>query len=112
MILSENLCLLDGILIQFGTKLYQKIVSIPTSTHYAPPPRHLIADLFLFCYEGDFMLSLSHENQANIEAFHSKSQYLDELLNTDKEYFEQMVATIHPKELQLNKTNTSETEHF
>ena len=47
------------------------------------------------------MLSLSHENQANIEAFNSKSRYLDELLNTDNEYFEQMVDTIHQKELQL-----------
>ena len=31
---------------------------------------YLIADLFLFYYERDFMLSLSHENQTNIiEAF-------------------------------------------
>ena len=30
----------------------------------------LVADLFLFCYERDFMLSLSEENQSGvIEAF-------------------------------------------
>ena len=37
----------------------------------------LVADLFLFCYEKDFMLSLSHNNQADIiEAFNSTSRYL------------------------------------
>ena len=39
----------------------------------------LVADLFLFCYEGDFMLSLSEDNQSGvIEAFNSTSRYLDE----------------------------------
>ena len=38
----------------------------------------LVADLFLFCYERDFMLSLSDNNQTVIiEAFNSTSRYLD-----------------------------------
>ena len=42
----------------------------------------LVADLFLFCYERDFMLSLSEDNQSGvIEAFNSTSRYLDDLLN-------------------------------
>ena len=37
-------------------------------------------DLF-FCYERDFMLSLSDNNQADAtEAFNSSSRYLDDLL--------------------------------
>ena len=44
----------------------------------------LIADLFLFCYERDFMLSLSDNNQTDIiEAFNSTSGYLDDLFNID-----------------------------
>ena len=36
----------------------------------------LVADLFLFCYERDFMLSLSEDNQSGvIEAFISTSTY-------------------------------------
>ena len=70
----------------------------------------LAADLFLFCYERDFMLSLSDNNQADIiEAFTSTSRYLDDLLNIDNPYFEQMVGQIYPTELQLNKAN-SDTE--
>ena len=71
----------------------------------------LLADLFLFCYERDFMLSLSDNNQTDIiEAFNSTSRYLDDLLNIDNPHFEQMVGQIYPIELQLNKTNSSYTE--
>ena len=48
----------------------------------------LVADLFLFCYERDFMKSLSREHQADIiEAFNSTSRYLDDLFNIDNIYF-------------------------
>ena len=71
----------------------------------------LVADFFLFCYERDFMLSLSDNNKTDIiEAFNSTSRYLDELLNIDKPYFELMVGQIYPTELQLNKATSSDTE--
>ena len=71
----------------------------------------LVADLFLFCYERDFMLSLSDKNQADIiEVFNSTSRYLDDLLNIDNPYFEQKVGQIYPTEVQLNKANSSDTE--
>ena len=99
--------LLDNIFIRFGSKLYRQIVGIPMGTNCAP----LVADLFLFCYERDFMLSLSDNNQSDvIEAFNSTSRYLDDLINIDNPYFEQMVGQIYPTELQLNKANSSETE--
>ena len=99
--------LLDNIFIRFGSKLYRQIVGIPMGTNCAP----LVADLFLFCYDRDFMLSLSDNNQADIiEAFNSTSRYLDDLLNIDNPYFEQMVDQIYPTELQLNKANSSDTE--
>ena len=60
----------------------------------------LVADLFLYCYERDFMLSLSHNNQTDIiETFNSTSIYLDDLLNIDNPYFEQTVGQIYPTEL-------------
>ena len=71
----------------------------------------LVADLFLFCYERDFMLSLSDANQSEvIEAFNSTSRYLDDLLNIDNTFFNSMVNHIYPSELQLNKANVSDTE--
>ena len=71
----------------------------------------LVADLFLFCYESDFMMSLSADKDAEIiEAFNSTSSYLDGLLNIDNIYFDGMVKQIYPAELQLNKANSSDTE--
>ena len=71
----------------------------------------LVADLFLFCYERDFMMSLSDDKQADvIDAFSTTSRYLDDILNIDYVYFDNMVSQIYPSELQLNKTNTSDTE--
>ena len=68
---------------------------------------HLVADLVLFCYERDFMIFLSDDNQADIiEVLNSTSRHLDDLLNTDNPYFEGMVNQIYPPERQLNKTNT------
>ena len=88
-------------------KLYRQIVGIPMGTNCAP----LVADLFLFCYERDFMLSLSDNNQTDIiEAFNSTSRYLDDLLNIANQYFEQMVGQIYPTELKLIKANSSDTE--
>ena len=70
----------------------------------------LIADLFLFCYERDFM-SLSGDKQADvIDAFNTTSRYLDDILNINNVYFDNMVSQMYPSELQLNKANTSDIE--
>ena len=98
---------LNNIYIKFGNKLYRQIVGLPMGINCAP----LVADLFLFCYERNFMTSLSGDNQADIiEGFKSTSRCLDDLLNIDNPYFEGMVNQIYPPELQLNKVNTSDTE--
>ena len=54
------------------------------------------------CHSLDFSLTLF--------VFNSTSRYLDDLLNIDNIYFDQMVDRIYPTELQLNKTNSSDTE--
>ena len=85
----------------------EQIVYNPMGTNCAPH----VADLFLFCYERDFMKDLSSDNQADvIKGFNSTSRYLDDLFNIDNPYFEGMVNQMYPSELQLNKANTSDTE--
>ena len=55
------------------------------------------------------MKFLPCENQAVIfEVFNSTSRYLDDLLNIDNIYFDQMVDRIYPNELQLNRANSSD----
>ena len=83
------------------------MVGIPMGTICAP----LVGDLFLFCYERDYMLSLSDDNQSEvIEAYNSTSRYIGVLLNIDNNFFDSMVNHIYLLELQLNKANVSDTD--
>ena len=110
----QNVCdaltfLLDNIFIRFGTKLYRQVVGVPMGTNCAP----LFADLFLFCYERDFMTSLSDDKEADvIDAFNTTStyMYLDDILDINNVYLDNMVSQIYPLGLQLNKVNTSDTK--
>ena len=71
----------------------------------------LVADFCLSCYERDFTMSLSDYIQADVfEAFNSTSRYLDDLLHIDNSYFEGMITQIYSTEIQLNKTNPTDTE--
>ena len=57
------------------------------------------------------MMFLSDDKQADaINAFNTTSRYLDDILNINNIYFDDMVSHIYPSELQLNKANTSDTE--
>ena len=57
------------------------------------------------------MMSLSDDKQADvIDAINTTSRYLDDILNINNVYFENMVSQRYPSELQLNKANVSDTE--
>ena len=54
------------------------------------------------------MMSLSDDKQPNVtDAFNTTSRYLDNILNINNVYFDNMESHIYPSELQLNKANTS-----
>ena len=74
--------------------MYNQVVGIPMGTNCAP----LVANLFLFCYEGDFVMALSDI----IHDFNTTYRFLDDILNIDNVYFDNMVSQIYPSELQLN----------
>ena len=96
----QNVCdaltfLLENSFIRFGTKLCRQVVGIPMGTYCAP----LVAVLFLFCYERDFMMSLSDDKQADvIDAFNTTSRYLDDIFNINNANFDNMVSQIFPLE--------------
>ena len=46
--------LIDNTFVEFGGRLFQQIVGIPMGTNCAP----LLADLFLFSYESEFLQTL------------------------------------------------------
>ena len=85
--------------------VYQQIVGIPMGTNCTP----LIADLFLYCYERDFMSNLQKSKRFNlVDKFNDTSRYLADIFTIDNPAFAEHITDIYPRELQLNKANTSD----
>ena len=60
----------------------------------------LVADVFLFCYERGFMMSLSDDKQADVlDAFNTTSRYLDDILNINNVYCGNVLSQIYPSVL-------------
>ena len=92
---------------KFDGMVYQQIVGIPKGTNCAP----LIADLFLYCNETDFMSNLKkYKRFYLIDKFNDISRYLDDIFTIDNPAFAEHIPDIYPRELQLNKANTSDQE--
>ena len=73
---------------------------LPIGTNCAP----LIADLFLFCYEREFMSNIYNSKRYDfIDMFNYTSRYLDGTFTIANTEFEKHIPYIYPTELQLNK---------
>ena len=107
----EDLCnalkiLLDNINVRHGQTIFKQTVGIPMGTNCTP----LVADLFLYCYERDFMLLLNRNNDTQkIDAIYNTSRYLDDILKVDNPFFPNLIHSIYPQQLQLNKASVSDT---
>ena len=88
--------------------VYQQIVGIAMGTNCAP----LIADLFLFDYERDFMSNLHKSKHYDlIDLFYDKSRYIDDIFSIDNPEVEKNSRILlYLMELQLNKAITSAKE--
>ena len=74
----QNVC--DALTLLLDNILYDLALSRIDNmcTNYSP----LFVDLFLFCYERDFMASFSDDKQADIiDVFNTTSRYLDDILH-------------------------------
>ena len=64
------------------------------------------ADVFSFCYECAFMMSLSDNKHADIiDAFSTTCRYFDDILSINN-----IFLIIYPLERHLNKANTFDTK--
>ena len=70
-----------------------------------------VADLFLYCYERDLTSNLQKSKRFDlIDKFNDISRYLDDIFAFDNPEFAEHIPDIYPRELQLNKANTSDKE--
>ena len=96
--------LLDNIYVRFGNIVYKQVIGIPMGTNCAP----LIADLFLYWYESQFMAKI-YKNPTEhdlVDKFNNTYRYLDDILALNNTDFGNYIKDIYPKELKLVKSNS------
>ena len=97
-IINMLVFLIDNIFVMFGGRVFQKIVGIPMGTNYAS----LLADLFLYSYEADFIHGLLKKNEYKLaRSFNFKFRYIDDVISLNNSRFGDFVDRIYPIELEI-----------
>ena len=95
---------MDDIHVRFGGQLFRQIVGIPMGTNCAP----LLADLFLYSYENEFLDKLIKEGKRKLaRKFNLSYRYIDDLISFNNKRFKEFISDIYPKELTISETTES-----
>ena len=96
--------LVDNIYVRFGGQLFQQMVGIPMGTNCAP----LLADLFLYSYENEFLDKVIMEDKRKFARKFSLSyRYIDDLISFNNKRFKEFISDIYYKELTISETTES-----
>ena len=88
--------LIDDICVQFG--VFQQTIGIPMGTNCAP----LLADLFLYSYEADFLDGLLKQKQKHLaQSFNFNFRYIDDVLSLNNSRFGDFLHLIYPSQLEI-----------
>ena len=96
--------LIDNIFIKFAGMVFRQTVGIPMGTNCAP----LLADLFLYSYEAEFIQSLNKSGRKKIaKRFNHTHRYIDDLLSLNNPSISNYLNHIYPDELEIKETTES-----
>ena len=96
--------LVDNIYVRFGGHLFRQMVGIPMGTNCAP----LLADLFLYSYENEFLDKLIKEGKRKLAMKSNLSyRYIDDLISFSNKRFKEFISDIYPKEFTFSETTES-----
>ena len=86
---------------EFGGRIFQQTIGIPMGTNCAP----LLADLFLYSYEAEFVQSLLQAGKKHLaQQFNFTYRYTDDVLSLKNTKFAQYLEFIYPRELEIKET--------
>ena len=95
---------MNNIYVRFGGQLFRQMVGIPMGTNCAP----LLADLFLYSYENEFLDKLITEGKRKLaRKFNQPYRYIDDLISFNNKRFKEFISDIYPKELTISETTES-----
>ena len=90
----------DNIYVRFGRQLFRQMVGIPVGIP-------LLADLFLYSYENEFLDKLIKEGKRRLaRKFNLSYRYTNDLISYNKR-FKEFISNIYPKELTISETTES-----
>ena len=93
--------LIDNIFVTFGGAIFQQQVGIPMGTNCAP----LLADLFLYSYETEFLQNLiKNKKIKDARSFNFTYRYIDDVLSINNPSFGRLLPSIYPPELEIKET--------
>ena len=85
------------------------MVGIPVGTNCAP----LVADLFLYSYENEFLDKLIKEGKRKLaRKLNLSYRYIDGLISFNNKRFKEFISDIYPKELTIFETTESTSVDF
>ena len=85
--------------------LFQQTVGIPMGINCAP----LLADLFLYSYEADFIQGFLKKNEKKLaRSFNVTFRYIDDVLSLIYSRFGDFVDHIYPIELEIKDTTDTD----
>ena len=96
--------MVDYIYLRFGGQLCQQMVGIPVGTNCAT----LLADLFLYSYENEFLDKLIKEGKRKLaRKFNLSYRYTDDLISFNNKRFKEFISDIYSKEITISETTES-----
>ena len=96
--------LVDNIFVEFGGQIFQQTIGIPMGTNCAP----LLADLFLYSYEAEFIQEQLRKGNKNLASkFNLTFRYIDDVLSINNDAISNYLHIIYPPELEINETTES-----
>ena len=99
--------LIDNIFVECGGEIFQQVIAIPMGTNCAP----LLAGLFLYSYEAEFIQTLikSGKRQSESESLKFTFRYIDDVLLLNNSKFSDYINDIYPEELEKKETKDNST---
>ena len=94
--------LVDNIFVVFRGKVFQQIVGIPMDKNCAP----LLADIFLYSYEADFIQSLFSVGKKKLESQFNFTLRFDDVLSINNPNFENYPSQMYPAKLEIKDTES------
>ena len=96
--------LIDNIFVECGGVIFQKVIGIPMGTNWAP----LLADLFLYSYEAEFIQTLINSGKRHLaKSFSFTYRYIDDVLSINNPKFKDYIDYTYP----VGKKYTTDADH-